>query len=42
MTERNAAVLLYAALITLAQRCGSEEPDRREPDPEADTAEQAP
>jgi len=41
MTERNAAVLLYAAVLTLAQRCAScGEPDTTHP--EADTAEEAP
>ena len=41
MTERNAAVLLYAAVLALAQRCAScgGEPDTH---PEADTAEEAP
>ena len=40
MTERNAAVLLYAAVLALAQRCTScgGEPDIY---PEADTAEEA-
>jgi hypothetical protein len=41
MTERKAEVLLYAAIIALAQRCAScgGEPDTH---PEADTAEEAP
>jgi hypothetical protein len=40
MTERNAEVLLYAAIIALAQRCAScGESDAH---PEADTAEEAP
>ena len=42
MTERDAAVLLYALVIALAQRCAScgGEPDTTHP--EADTAEEAP
>jgi hypothetical protein len=42
MTERKAAVLLYAAVVALAQRCGACEGEPDPSHPEADTAEEAP